>query len=91
MELADIPGFAQALAAVQRGGGVLLSADAARQLTMAALFVAGPHVRAEVLADTADDIAAMAEHLPPADTVQLLQVATALDQASHDIREALTR
>lgn len=84
------PGFPSALAVIQRAGGVLLTAEAAHRLTVLALAAAGPHIRAEVLADIADDLAGTAETFPTGHiSGVLLQLAGAFDRASHDIREAL--
>ncbi len=89
-EVEQLPGFLRALEAVRRAGGVLLSDDAARALTLLALHSATPLIKAEVLADTADDLAEVAELLPAGDdTGLLLRLAGALDDASHQIRRSL--
>ncbi len=93
--LAHIPGALPALEAVQYVGGVLLSPDAAEQLVFAALHAADPHIRADLLADISDDAYEQAldlfalGHLERA--VTLNDFGHALDQASHQIREALAR
>lgn len=93
--LAHIPGALPALEAVQYVGGVLLTPSAAEQLAFAALHAADPHIRADLLADIADDAYGQAldlfalGHHEQAFTLQ--DFGRALDQASHQIREALAR
>lgn len=74
----DVPGFLPALAAVRDAGGVLLGEEAARHLTILALAVATPHMRAEIMADLADEL----HELMP-------EVSTFLDSVSAQLREAL--
>lgn len=76
----DVPGFPQALLAVRRAGGVLLTEDAARQITILAMAAATPFIKAEVLADTSDDLLDMQMH----------ELAELFDQISHHIRQELT-
>jgi hypothetical protein len=89
------PGFTSALAIVQRAGGVLLTDQAAFRLTTLALAAAGPHIRADMLADTADDITEAGRRWEANGVGEVAAamygLARSLDQASHDIREALTR
>lgn len=86
----DVPGFRQALEAVRRAGGVLLTEDAARALTLLALAIAGPLIKAENLADIADDLADMSTRMPTGEGASvLLRLSASLDLASHQLRKAL--
>jgi hypothetical protein len=95
IEPGEAPGFPEALAIITQVGGVLLSQEAAVRLAIAAVAAAGPAIRAEVLADLSDDLRDAATewsaHGREAWTaVQALELfAHHLDQASHDVREAL--
>ena len=91
MMLADqVPGFGPALEAVRRAGGVLLTEDAARALTLLALAVAGPHIKAEHLADMADDLAETAGRMHSGEgAATLLKLSASLDLASHQLRRQL--
>lgn len=92
MNVADVPGFLPALQAVCRVGGVLMAGNVGLALTSAALEAAGPHIRAEVLADIADDLASTAATIwPPEHAWPLAQMAEALDHASYEIRKALAQ
>lgn len=59
--LEQVPGALSALEAVQYVGGVLLTPEAAEQLTVAALFASDAEVRAAAFADAADVLAEYAE------------------------------
>lgn len=86
----DVAGYRQAVAAIQQLGGVLLSPESARLLALATLHVSGPAVRAELLADIADDLAELAAQvIEPDGAFALAQAAYGLDYASHEIRTAL--
>lgn len=54
VKLEHVPGAPSALEAVQYVGGVLLTAYAAEQLVVAALYASDAHVRAAAFADAAD-------------------------------------
>jgi hypothetical protein len=92
-ESADqLPGFSDAVEVLRRVGGVLLPADAAHALSGALILTVTPHVKAETLADIADDLYAAADQSPhPRVYRELRAFADALDTASHHIREALNR
>jgi hypothetical protein len=95
VNLSHIPGALAALDAVQYAGGVLLAAEAAHQLVFAALHAADPHIRADLLADIADDaldqaLRVLADGQLEA-AVILNDFGVALDHASYNIREALPR
>lgn len=83
-----VPGFPQAHRAVTQLGGLLLGPDAAASLALVALAAAAPAMKAELLADIADDLAALAGQLPPG-AGPLAQVAESLDKASYEIRRQL--
>lgn len=92
----DTPGFSAALAAVE-ALGVLNNPESRSRLVVLVLYVAGPHIRAEALADMADeadDIAELWRTLDPENgadgALALSQFALSLDQASAQIREALS-
>lgn len=93
--LAHIPGALPALEAVQYAGGVLLSPLAAEQLVFATLHAADPLIRADLLADIADDaLFAALRQLELGfieGAVALQEFGDALDHASHEIRKALAR
>ncbi len=75
----QVPGWMPALNAfVAKFGGECLD-ETIEHVTLI-LAVATPHIRAEALADLADELA---DHFP--------DVAEILDHASHDMRRALTR
>lgn len=75
----QVPGWLPALNAfVEKFGGECL--DETVQHVTVILAAAVPHIRAELLADLADDLVT---HFP--------DVAEILDHASYEIREALTR
>ena len=86
----DVPGFQQALDAVQVVGGVLLTDVAARQLVMTVAAVLRPHLQAEMFADLADDeiIHALDHAL---EQVGAMQVSGYFDAISSEIRWGLTR
>jgi hypothetical protein len=77
--LHQVPGFTPAMSAIRHLGGLLLPEDVAQRFAMVALAAAVPHMRAELLADLADELA---DDFP--------EVATVLDNASHQLRKALT-
>lgn len=88
----EVPGFREALSAIRRAGGVLLPFEAAAALAASAIAAAAPHIRAETLADTADDILDMALAYPPGpESGVLLALAGALDQISFTVRKELAR
>lgn len=85
------PGFRPALAAVNAACQGRLDPELAYRAVLVALAVAGPLIRADQLADLADEISDMAAPLcgtAPGSTLESL--AAIVDQAGHDIREALT-
>jgi hypothetical protein len=86
---ADLAGFPQALDALRRVGGVLLPDDAAHALAAALVAVVTPLIKAETLADIADDLADMAHHFGEHEPTGLAlnHVARSLDSASAQIRE----
>ncbi len=81
----DVPGFTQALDAVQVVGGVLLPPEAARQLVMVVAAVLRPHLTAELYADLADDevVTAISQYAPE------LGLSTYFDNVSHGLRRSL--
>jgi len=86
---ADLTGYRQALDALRRVGGVLLPDDAAQALAAALLMVATPLIKAETLADIADDLAEIAHHFGEHEPTGLAlnHLARSLDSASAQIRE----
>jgi len=91
----EVTGFAQAADVLQRVGGVLLSPDAAAALALALISTVEPWLKADVLADLADDLMDQVRDLTYAGkiipAVALWDLAIAYDRASHDIRERLGR
>lgn len=83
------PGFVPALAAVELLCAGLLSPREARRLTLVALATADPLIRADVLANLSDDVLELAAGIPADESRVLLQLSSAFDQSSHEIREAL--
>ena len=86
---ADLTGFPHALDALRRVGGVLLPDDAAQALAAALVAVVTPVIKAEALADVADDMTEMSEHFgqhTPTGAA-LAALARSLDSASAQIRE----
>ena len=81
--LEQVPGALSALGAVQYVGGVLLTAHAAEQLVVAALYASDAEVRAAAFADAADllDEYAHEINLPGA-----VEAANLLDQMSAIMR-----
>jgi len=86
---ADLTGFAQALDALRRVGGVLLPEDAAQALAAGLVAVVTPVIKAEALADISDDMLEIAEHFGQTTPtgVALVELARSLDSASAQIRE----
>lgn len=86
----DLTGFEQARDALRRVGGVLLPDDAANALAAALLMVATPLIKAETLADIADDLTDIARQFDRFEptALALVNVAHSLDSASAQIREA---
>lgn len=80
IDVRHVPGFTAAMSAVRHLGGILLSEEAAQRFALVALAAATPHMRAELLADLADELG---DDFP--------EVATVLDTASHQLRKALTQ
>lgn len=86
----DLAGYRQAVAAIEQVGGVLLTPEAARLLALVALHMSGPAVRAELLADIADDLVELASQVAEPDgAFALTQAAYSLDLAGYQIRAAL--
>lgn len=86
----EYAGYRLAVQVIERAGGVLMPGDAARALALLVLHVTGPAVRAELLADIADDLAELAGHsFTEAGAVALTEVAYALDLAGHQLRTTL--
>ena len=56
----EVTGFPAAADVLQRVGGVLLSPDAAAALALALIGTVEPYIKADVLADLADDLLAEA-------------------------------
>jgi hypothetical protein len=75
----QVPGWTAALAAIDAENEPGEWQRFIRPVTVA-LAAATPHIRAETLADLADELV---DHFP--------DVAEILDHASHDIRKAITR
>lgn len=82
--LEHVPGALSALEAVQYVGGVLLTPEAAEQLTVAALFASDAEVRAAAFADAADVLFeyAMERGIPAC-----VEAASLLDQISSIMRK----
>ncbi len=91
----EVTGMGPAVDVLQRVGGVLLPPDAAQALAFALIGTVAPYLQADMLADIADDLHdaargyAAAQDFGPA--AALLAQSFALDNASHQIREALNR
>jgi hypothetical protein len=89
----EVTGFAAAADVLQRVGGVLLAPDAAAALALALIGTVEPHLKADVLADLADELMDRVRDLvyetniPGATAVW--HVAVAYDRASYEIRERL--
>ena len=89
----EVTGFPAAADVLQRVGGVLLSPDAAAALALALIGTVEPYIKADVLADLADDLmdqtkaAVMRDDIRGA--VALWGQAVAYDRASNDIRKRL--
>lgn len=91
----EVTGFAAAADVLQRVGGVLLAPDAAAALALALIATVEPHIKADVLADLADDLFDRAweliDHGDMPGAEALGNQAWAYDRASHDIRGRLNR
>lgn len=77
--LDQVPGAIRALEAVQYVGGVLLTAHAAEQLVVAALYASDAEVRAAAWADAAD---ILTEYAHAFGTPGYLEAGLLLDQMS---------
>lgn len=82
----EYAGYGLAVQVMERAGGVLMPGDAARALALLVLHVTGPAVRAEVLADLADDAMELGLQVGSA---ALVDFGHALDLAGHRLRTAL--
>lgn len=82
----EYAGYRTAVRVLEQAGGVLMPGDAARALALLVLHATGPAVRAEVLADLADDATDLGLRLGSA---ALSDFGYALDLASHQLRAAL--
>lgn len=76
VEVADVPGFREAVAVVTGLTESTLEPDDVDAIVAAVMFVTRPHVQAEFAADLADDLA---------DGI-FVEAADLLDRISHDIR-----
>jgi hypothetical protein len=89
----EVTGFAAAADVLQRVGGVLLAPDAAAALALALIGTVEPHLKADVLADLADDLGDQVRDLVHAGktpaAVVLWDLSIAYDRASHEIRKRL--
>jgi hypothetical protein len=86
----ELTGFTRGRAALMHVGGVLLTEHAANMLAAALVIAVAPVIKAEALADVADDLAEMAHHFGEHEPTGLAlnHLAHALDSASAQIREA---
>lgn len=82
----DYAGYRTAVQVLEQAGGVLMPGDAARALALLVLHATGPEVRAEILADLADDALDLGLQLGSA---ALVDFGHALDLAGHRLRTAL--
>lgn len=82
----DYAGYRVAVRVLEQAGGVLMPGDAARALALLVLHATGPAVRAEILADLADDALDLGLQLGSA---ALVDFGHALDLAGHRLRTAL--
>lgn len=76
-------GYRTAVHVLEQAGGVLMPGDAARALALLVLHATGAAVRAEVLADLADDALELGLQLHSG---PLVDFGYALDLASHHLR-----
>lgn len=83
--LDEVPGMTEALHAVQLVGGVLMTPDAARQLTVAAWIAAEPAARAAAFADAADIFYDVADAWKSA---EYHNAAVMLDMMAHEMRSS---
>jgi hypothetical protein len=81
--LEQVPGALSALEAIQYVGGVLLTPEAAEQLTIAALYASDAEVRSAAFADAAD---LLTEYALEFGTPGYAQAAELLDQISSIMR-----
>jgi hypothetical protein len=81
----EYAGYRTAVSTLEMAGGVLMTGEAARALALLVLHTTGPAVRAEVLADLADDALDLGLQLRSA---ALVDFGHALDLASHHLRTA---
>lgn len=82
----EYAGYRTAVRVLEQAGGVLMPGDAARALALLVLHATGPAVRAEILADLADDALELGLQVGSA---ALVDYGHALDLISHQLRSAL--